>query len=509
MTTAGEDTELVERLALVRAVLERTDDPLSAPFNVEYEPMDGDAYRRAWGAFAPGAPGFRDAAALYVHIPFCARVCSYCLLSSSKTPGKEPVDAYLRALRGHAAELAPAVESLRFSSLHIGGGTPTLLSEKQLDELLGDLERFRRTERFQIGIEAHPATSTLGKLDVMRRHGVDRVSFGVETFSPDVLAAVNRADQTTERVVAAVDAARRCGLSVNIDLLAGLPGETLASFADSVRRALELEPDSMSVNRFLAENSPLAETGYAAREEGIADCDRMLLEADRIIHEARPPRWPDRPLAAAGYGTQYVWDRTDKARSYFQQDMIGPTSTLALGHGAMGHLPGRFYSVAAGDVREYTAAIEAGHLPPMLVSPVTMRFEKAFFVVDRTCRGALTPRDFTSVFDEDARTLFGRELAFLVARGLLRQTDGRLSKPPRREFQATELLAFLALDNVALANALSRLESATTLHEPALRDYRLIAEELPPSLLWCRLAIRASRAARGLNRPRRLDSLRA
>jgi coproporphyrinogen III oxidase-like Fe-S oxidoreductase len=296
---------------------------------------------------------------------------------------------------------------------------------------------------------------------------------------------------------------------VNIDLLAGLPGETLASFSDSVRCALELEPDSMSVNRFLAENSPLAESGYAAREEGIAECDRMLVEADRIIHEARPPRWPDRPLAAAGYGTQYVWDRTDKARSYFQQDMIGPASTLALGHGAMGHLPGRFYSVAAGDVRDYTAALESGRLPPMLVSPVTMRFEKAFFVVDRTCRGALAPREFASVFGEDARAPFGRELAFLVARGLLHQTNGRLSKPPRREFQATELLAFLVLDNAALTNALERLDAVAPQHEPALRDYRLIAEELPPSLLWCRMAIRASRAARGISRPRRLDTLRA
>jgi coproporphyrinogen III oxidase-like Fe-S oxidoreductase len=503
------DPELVERLSLVRAVLERTDDPLAAPFGIEYGPMSGDEHRRAWEAFTPGAPGFHEAAALYVHIPFCARVCSYCLLSSSKTPGKDHVDAYVRALRRHAAELAPAVGSLRFSSLHVGGGTPTLLNEKQLDELLADLAKFPRAEKFQIGIEAHPATTTLGKLEVMRRHDVDRVSFGVETFSPEVLAAVNRADQTTERVVAAIDAARRCGLSVNVDLLAGLPGETCESFAASVRRALELEPDSMSVNRFLAENSPLAESGYSAREEDIANGDRMLVEADRIIHETRPPRWPDRPLAAAGYGTQYVWDRTDKARSYFQQDMIGAASTLALGHGGMGHLPGRFYAVAAGDVRDYTSALEAGRLPPMLVSPVTTRFEMAFFIVDRACRGALSPRDFASVFEADARKVFGRELAFLVASGLLRQVDGRLSKPPRRDFQATELLAFLALDNGALARSLAELDSDAPKPRAALRDYRLVSEELPPSLLWCRMAIRASRAARGLNRPRRLDTVRA
>jgi coproporphyrinogen III oxidase-like Fe-S oxidoreductase len=492
--------ELERRLALVREVLAQSPDPLEEPFGVVYAPMSGEEYVRSWKEHADrAASGDAHAAAvLYVHVPFCARVCSYCLLSASKTPGKGPVESYVRALRSEIAMMEPAVRPLRFSSLHVGGGTPSLLGEQQLDELLGDLSRFGRADGFQIGVEAHPSTASPSKLRVLQRHGVHRVSFGVESFTPDVLRAVHRGDQTAERVTAAVDAARTCGLSVNLDLLAGLPGETEASFAESVRRALELRPDSMSVNRFLAENSALEEVGFGTLEVETRRGDRMLLDADRIIREVAPPRWPREPLATPGYGTQYVWDHSDRARSYFQQDMIGPASTLALGHGGMGHVLGRFHAIAAGDFTDYVGALERGEPPAMLASPTTARFEMGFFLAERAFRDAVSPRDFAAVFRQDPRVVFGDELAFLVAHGLLRVRDGRVYKPRDRSFQVTHLLAFLALDGETLERSASR-RRRQALPGVARAQYEAIGAELPPSLLWCRMAIRASRA-RGLVR---------
>jgi coproporphyrinogen III oxidase-like Fe-S oxidoreductase len=493
--------ELARRLALVQDVLERSPDPLEEPFGVRYAPLDGEEYVRAWSEHAArvAAGAAPVGAVLYVHVPFCARVCSYCLLSASKTPGNGPMDAYVRALRAEIGRMEPAVRGLRFSSLHVGGGTPSLLREEQLDGLLGDLASFARADGFQIGVEAHPSTASPAKLRVLQRHGVHRVSLGVESFTPEVLRAVQRGDQTDERVAAAVDAARSCGLGVNLDLLAGLPGETEATFAESIRRALALEPDSMSVNRFLAENSALEGAEPGALEEETRRADRMLLDADRIVREVAPPRWPAEPLAAAGYGTQYVWDRSDRARAYFQQDMIGPASTLALGHGGMGHVVGRFHSIAAGAFTDYVTSIERGEPPAMLASPVTARFERAFFLADRMCRDSVAPRDFAAVFGQDPRLLFGDELGFLVARGLLRVQDGRLRKAPGRAFQVTHLLAFLALDGDALARSAARLPAGDTPRGGPRAQYESIAAELPPSLLWCRMAIRASRS-RGLVR---------
>jgi oxygen-independent coproporphyrinogen-3 oxidase len=388
---------------------------------------------------------------------------------------------------------------MTFRTLHVGGGTPTILSEAQLEALFAGLARFRRTSDFAIGVEAHPATATPSKLAVLRAHGVGRVSFGVETMTDAVLRAVQRGDQTRARVVAAVAAARAAGLDVNLDLLAGLPGETVESFETSVRDALALEPDSMSVNRFLIENSPLERDGQPADPAHEKTIDAMLMRADAAIREARPPRWPDRPLDAPGFGTQYVWDRSDRARAYFQQDMIGAASTLGLGHGALSHLHGRFFSIGAGSIDDWVRDLERGAPPPTLAAAITPRFEMAFELADRACRGRASLRELSRLFRADVHRVVGDEIDFLVARGLLRAEGDVLSKPPDRDFQVTHLLAFLLFS----ADELRALPAGGE-KSAALRQYDLVRAELPPSLLWCRIAIRAAISARS-SRPRLLD----
>jgi oxygen-independent coproporphyrinogen-3 oxidase len=401
----------------------------------------------------------------------------------------------VRALLRQIETVEPAVRAMRFRTLHVGGGTPTILSEAQLDALFDRLARFRRTDDFQIGVEAHPATATPSKIEVLRAHGVARVSFGVETLTDDVLAAVHRGDQTRARVMAAVGTVRKAGLDVNLDLLAGLPGETVESFAASVRDALALEPDSLSVNRFLVENSPLGDAGHAIDPTHERSIDDMLARADAIIRDTRPPRWPDRALESPGFGTQYVWDRSSRARAYFQQDMIGAASTLGFGHGALSHLHGNFFSIGAGNVDDWVAAVERGETPPTIAAAVTPRFELAFELADRACRGRASLRDLSRMFRADVRRVLGPEIDHLVARGLLIADGDTITKPPDRSFQVTHLLAFL----VSSADELrAMLRSLPTTPSPsaALRQYDEVGAELPPSLLWCRIAIRAAISAR-------------
>jgi hypothetical protein len=119
----------------------------------------------------------------------------------------------------------------------------------------------------------------------------------------------------------------------------------------------------------------------------------------------------------------------------------------------------------------------------------------AFFVADRACRDSMSPRDFAAIFHQDPRVVLGRELAFLAARGLLRLVDGRVRKPLSRSFQVTHLLAFLCLDNDELRRSLATLRG-TRIARNLRVQYDAIPAELPPSLLWCRMAIRASRARR-------------
>jgi coproporphyrinogen III oxidase-like Fe-S oxidoreductase len=569
----GSARELGARLALARRVLELSPEPLHAPLGIVFRPQAGEAHLRAWADHAArAAAGATFApATLYVNIPFCARVCTYCLLSAVRTPGKDAVAAYVGAVRRQIALFEPLVEPLRFGSVHVGGGTPTLLDERLLDELFTDLLRLPRAPGAQIGVEAHPATSTPGRLAVLRRHGVHRLSFGVESLTPAVLRNVNREDQNEARVRAAVAEARRLGFSINIDLLAGLPGETEASWAETVEKTAQLEPDSLSVNRFLGENSALAAFGYGPDEEENRRADAMLLRADAILRERSAPRWPAEPLAQPGFGTQYVWDRSDEARTYFQDDMIGPVSTLALGHGALGHVYGRFFSVPAGSIADFVEKLGRGAPPDMLACPVDERFEMAFFAADQACRGQLSLATFQRVFRRPLPAVFPRELAFLLRRGLLAAHGDHVSKPPRADFQVTDLLAFLLHDGPALAHQARALEeagprgaiqageapaagdgfveiarggdvealvdrsaaegarvlrvdvgegidgdTATRLAAAGarkglrvevrgddrrpLREYAQVRAELPPSMLWVRIAIRASQAARGEQR---------
>jgi oxygen-independent coproporphyrinogen-3 oxidase len=559
----GTPHTLERRLALVRDVIDRSLEPLDVPLGVVFRPMTGEAHLRDWSehagraargeAFAP--------ATLYVHVPFCARVCTYCLLSAVKTPGKDAVAAYLGAMRRQIAMYEPVVRGLRFGSLHIGGGTPTLLDESQLDLLMSELSRFPLAENARIGVEAHPGTSTPGRLAVLRRHGVHRLSFGVESLTPAVLRNVNREDQNETRVRSAVAEARRLGFTVNIDLLAGLPGETEESWRETIEKTLTLEPDSLSVNRFLGENSPLAQFGFAPDDVENQRASRMLVDADALIRGLAPPRWPEEPLARPGFGTQYGWEHGSGARRYFQDDMVGPVSTLAIGHGALGHVYGRHFSIAAGSIDDYVMTLDRGGPPAMLASNVDERFEMAFFAADQASRGSLSLRTFDSIFHRDLRGVFPRELAFLLERGLLTARGERVAKPANRDFDLIHLLAFLLRDDDTLEQDRNALDAApppandgaklvtlrrrgdvaplldehdgatprivdvgdgldgvtaTSLATAArergmalevrggarrtLRQYRALDAELPPSMLWVRIAIRASQASRGEQR---------
>lgn len=557
--------ELRRRLGLVRRALALSTEPLDLPLGLVFQPLDGEQHVESWRTHAARVAAGQafSGATLYVHIPFCARVCTYCLLSASKHPGKSAVDAYVGALRTQARFFADIAEPLRFDSLHVGGGTPTILSEHQLDALFTDLRRFRLSDGAQIGVEAHPATSTPARLEVLRRHGVHRLSFGVESLTGDVLARVNRQDQTIARVQAAVQAARRLGFSINIDLLAGLPGETDRSWRETVERTLDLEPDSLSVNRFLGENSALAAFGYGPNENENRRADAMLFDADAIVRRRAPPRWPEHPLARASFGTQYVWDRSSDARRYFQDDMIGPVSTLALGHGALGHLHARGFTIPAGAIGDYVSSIEQGRAPGMLQAPVDERFEMAFFAMEQACRGRLGRQEFERMFGTSLDAAFGGEIEFLIREGLLVARGSEIAKPDDPEFQSAHLLAFLIRDAEDLAEPVAALadagevysrsassgwlrlrthddveelvrrydggdrellvdvgtgldgETATALASAAsrggwkihvqgdrtlpLKEYAHL-RELPPSMLWVRIAVRASQSARGEQR---------
>lgn len=193
---------------------------------------------------------------LYVHLPFCDEQCWFCGCFMKVVPkpdrqGEErgEIEGYLADLHREIDLLAARVDRSRpVVQLHWGGGTPTYLTPKQADALAAHLlDAFRPAPGAEISVEVDPRVTTAEHLAALRRHGWNRVSMGVQDFDPEVQELVNRV-QPFELTKALVDASRELGYdSLNLDLIYGLPGQTLAGFAQSVDQVLTLRPDRVAM----------------------------------------------------------------------------------------------------------------------------------------------------------------------------------------------------------------------------------------------------------------------
>jgi oxygen-independent coproporphyrinogen III oxidase len=186
---------------------------------------------------------------LYIHIPFCESLCYYCGCNKIVTRHHERAAEYLRYLSRevdlHTAELGLGQA---VTQLHLGGGTPTFLSDAELRELMAMLRRsFQLAPGGEYSIEIDPRTMDETRLKTLAELGFNRLSFGVQDFDPEVQKAVHRI-QPAEQVFALVDKARAIGFdSINVDLIYGLPKQTPESFARTLVQVNELRPDRIAL----------------------------------------------------------------------------------------------------------------------------------------------------------------------------------------------------------------------------------------------------------------------
>jgi oxygen-independent coproporphyrinogen-3 oxidase len=189
---------------------------------------------------------------LYVHIPFCKELCTYCGCNVVVTRDQARVERYLDALEREIAIAAAALGARhRVSRLHLGGGTPTFLDERQLMRLWRMLfGPFVLARDAEVALEIDPAVTRPEQLELLAALGCNRISMGVQDLDPDVQRAVNRI-QTVEETARAIAHARQVGFgSVNLDLIYGLPRQTPASFARTMSQVVELRPDRVAVFSF-------------------------------------------------------------------------------------------------------------------------------------------------------------------------------------------------------------------------------------------------------------------
>ncbi len=310
---------------------------------------------------------------LYVHVPYCEQLCHYCACNKIVTRHKSRGAEYLQLLKAeltlHLQQLAlhGAVPGARHavSQLHLGGGTPTFLSDDELSELMSALKAgFDFVPGGEYAIEIDPRTVTRERLAHLAQLGFNRLSFGVQDFDPDVQRAVHRV-QPAERVFALMADARELGFeSINVDLIYGLPKQTPASFARTLTQIGALRPDRLAMyayahlpqrfkpqRRILAADLPVAADKLAMLANSLAQLRELGYVHVGMDHFALPTD----ALAVA--------KRQGRLHRNFQGYSTQPDADLiALGVSAIGRV-GATYSQNAKTLSEYADAIRCGHLP--------------------------------------------------------------------------------------------------------------------------------------------------
>ena len=198
------------------------------------------------------------AAGLYVHIPFCSSRCSYCDFATGLYQS-ELAERYVRCLINEICASQYAGENV--DTIYFGGGTPSLLAPAQLDRILTSLsDNFRIAAETEITLEINPGSATPEKLRAFRSLGVNRASFGAQTFDDAELARLGRSHNTTDALRTFADLRDAGFANVSFDLIAGLPGQTLDGWTRNIKQALDLAPEHLSF--YLLEvhsGTPLAE----------------------------------------------------------------------------------------------------------------------------------------------------------------------------------------------------------------------------------------------------------
>jgi len=183
---------------------------------------------------------------LYIHIPFCVKKCFYCGFYSTPYAAQQ-ADHFIDALRLEAAGMAGTFSKREFGSLYLGGGTPTVLSSEQLTTVISIVRsHFTIAPDAEVTVEANPQSGSEPLFLALRKGGVNRLSIGVQSFSDRLLATLGRPHHAAQ-AQEAFQSARGCGFeNIGIDLIYGIPGQTMDDWSRTLDRALALRPDHVS-----------------------------------------------------------------------------------------------------------------------------------------------------------------------------------------------------------------------------------------------------------------------
>ncbi|CAN5515984.1 oxygen-independent coproporphyrinogen III oxidase [soil metagenome] len=362
--------------------------------------------------------GSSDALSLYVHVPFCRRLCHYCACHMIVTHRPEKVACYLDHLEkevelvsNHAELGRPVVQ------VHWGGGTPTYLSPDQIERLMSVIRaRFDVQPDAEISIEADPRDLTDEHFDAARRAGFNRISFGVQDFDPDVQKAINRL-QPVELVERATRKSREVGFeSISYDLIYGLPHQTAASFERTLDQVLALGPDRISV--FSYAHVPWMKKHQRLIPDAIlpdpeSKLEIFLLAVDRLTREDDYEYIGMDHFARPGDSLTRARNEGTLQRNFQGYSTHAGGEIYGFGLSAISQTAGA-YAQNELDLRSYYAATSEGRPATARGYRLTADDQlRRHVIMELMCRGKVFPNEIEKQFEIDFRVYFADALAAL------------------------------------------------------------------------------------------------
>ena len=405
--------------------LEQTD--VGSYFVANYPPFSVWTAEAAAGAAreALQTPPANVPLGLYLHIPFCRKRCHFCYFRVYTDKNAREVDHYLDVLARewelYHGTAALAGRPLNF--VYFGGGTPSFLSTPQLTRLVTQLTAVTPWDTAEeITFECEPGTLTQPKLVAIRRMGVSRLSLGVENFDDRILELNGRAHRSPE-IERTFKFARALRFpQINIDLIAGMLGETQENWTACIRRTLELEPDSVTIYQMELPYNTTISADLLRRGGQFADPIAPWTVKRRWVAEAFEE------LERAGYhiGSAYTAVKDPARTKFVYRDRLWEGADLAgLGVASFGHVNG-VHMQNLDTWERYSAAVEAGELPLARAYKPTHEERMIREFVLQLKRGWVRPPYFREKYGTDVLGRFAKPLASLENDGYLasRTPDG-------------------------------------------------------------------------------------
>jgi oxygen-independent coproporphyrinogen-3 oxidase len=359
---------------------------------------------------------------LYLHIPFCRKRCHFCYFRVYTDRNAQEVNQYLDVL-AREWELYgehPAIKGRPLNFVYFGGGTPSFLSTQQLERLVGRLKAVAPWDRAEeITFECEPGTLTESKLAVIRGVGVTRLSLGIENFDDHILEVNGRAHRSPEIAQAYRHARALDFPQINLDLIAGMVGETEQNWRACIEKTLALEPDSVTIYQMeLPYNTTISKD--LMKKTGQF--------AEPIANWQTKRRWVDEAfttLERAGYHARSAYTVVrdpDRTRFIYTDRLWQGADMAGLGVASFGHING-VHMQNADTWETYSAAIDRGELPLNRAYRPTPEERLIRELVLQLKLGAIEPSYFQRKYDVDILERFADPLASLLASGDLARVD--------------------------------------------------------------------------------------